>query len=199
MRLGLWEARAKYVAQKGGDGKKSSFGVMLGGVACSFKREVKPYEKMDIYTRVLTWDRKWLYLVSYIVRQGTRPSAYTLQPWKKAAGKAAASAKKPTIVAVSVAKYVFKQGRLTIVPETLLQEAGLLPVRPERGVAEIVSPSDEPVKASDVLEPPRDGKWTWAFAEQERLRGKRVADFMTELDSLPEDFDPENQPALGEY
>ena len=41
-------------------GKVSNFAVALGAVSCSFRRELKPYEKYELYTRVLSWDQKWL-------------------------------------------------------------------------------------------------------------------------------------------
>ncbi|MCJ1305211.1 hypothetical protein MMC08_008025 [Hypocenomyce scalaris] len=54
--------------------------VMLGGVHCSFRREIKPYEGYDIWTRVLGWDRKWLYVMSHFVKKGVvEPKGYLLQ------------------------------------------------------------------------------------------------------------------------
>ena len=189
MRLGITQAGKKFTSQG-----KGPFGVILGGVACNFRREIKPYEAVDIYTRVLSWDRKWLYLVSYVVKKGTRPKSYTLQPWKKGSSKAA----KPVVCAASVAKYVFKQGRMTVPPELVLQEAGLLPAKPTDVKAEISHIISEG-RIVEVLEPVERDTWTWAVAEQERLRGKGVAELMNELDALQEDFAPHNSPALGTY
>lgn len=126
----------------------------LGGVMCNFKREIKPFEKFEIWTRVLTWDRKWLYVVSHWVKSGSvKPSAYTMQPWRKTGLKqndnmngegsrnrdtmkqdskeGSTGSQPPTIYATALAKYVCKKGRLTIAPERILQASGLLPPKPE--------------------------------------------------------------------
>ncbi len=56
-------------------------GIHLGGVSCIFRREIKPYKKYDILTRVLSWDEKWIYVVSHIVKKGAiKPKTYLLQP-----------------------------------------------------------------------------------------------------------------------
>src|ERR1700712_999967 len=49
---------------------KGKFGVSLGAVQCSFKRELKPYQRYEMWTRVLSWDKKWLYLVTHFVEKG---------------------------------------------------------------------------------------------------------------------------------
>lgn len=47
--------------------KKRVFPV-LGGATCVWKKEIKPLEKVDVWTRVLGWDEKWFYMVSHFVR-----------------------------------------------------------------------------------------------------------------------------------
>lgn len=37
---------------------RSAFTMPLGEVGCSFKKELKPYEPYDMWTRILTWDDK---------------------------------------------------------------------------------------------------------------------------------------------
>ncbi|MCJ1389644.1 hypothetical protein MMC18_002501 [Xylographa bjoerkii] len=189
MKLGITEAGKRFKSQG-----KGSFGIILGGVACNFRREIKPYEAVDIYTRVLSWDRKWLYLVSYVVKKGSRPVAYTLQPWKKGTRKAT----QPVVCATSVAKYVFKQGRMTISPELVLQEAGFLPAKPtDLKVESAYTDSEE--KGIDAMEPAEADTWSWEVVERERLRGKGVAELMNELDTLHDEFEPDSRPALGAY
>ncbi|KAF2716426.1 4HBT like protein [Polychaeton citri CBS 116435] len=117
--------------------------VALGGVSCTFHRQIEPLQRYDIYTRVLSWDRKWLYLVSHIVKKGAiKPGSYALQPWKKSKRRAAKSQDevagnsgeeedlKKYIFATSIAKYVAKKGRRTINPEIILERSNLLPPRP---------------------------------------------------------------------
>lgn len=129
--------------------------VYLGGVTCTFRREIKPFEPYDIWSRVLCWDRKWIYIVSHIVKKGVvKPKGYTFQPnkGKRWTDRLFAKAKSSNqqiaagshlqngisdgqpphdaIFATSIAKYVAKRGRLTIGPVRLLDAAGLLPPKP---------------------------------------------------------------------
>ncbi len=127
--------------------EKGVFTIMLGGVSCNFRREIKPYEGFEIWSRILTWDDKWIYVVGHFVRKGTlKPRGYTLQPWRKTGRQAEtdniesnsttvnkeASTPKahPAIYASAIAKYVWKKGRLTIPPERVLRASELLPPRP---------------------------------------------------------------------
>ena len=117
--------------------RKSGLITALGGVAVNFRKEIKPFEKFEVWTRILAWDRKWLYLVGHFVKPGSvRVEGYTLQPWKKGKGgskidgEKAEGAAKPVIFASAIAKYVFKKGRLTIPPERVLRASQLLPPMP---------------------------------------------------------------------
>jgi len=125
-------------------GTKDRFGIMLGGVNCNFRREIKPYEGFEIWTRLLSWDQKWFYGICHFVKKGAvKPEGYTLQPWRKskatqanesneklANGDATKSRTHPAVFASGIAKYVFKKGRLTIPPERVFRAAGLLPPKP---------------------------------------------------------------------
>ena len=60
------------------------FIMALGGVTCTLERELKPYRKYEIWTSVLSWDEKWIYVISHIVKpDSANPTAYSDQPWKK--------------------------------------------------------------------------------------------------------------------
>lgn len=141
MRLGLDKAYTALKAERRG----VSTAIALGGVTCTFRREIRPLEAYEIWTRVLAWDRKWLYLASWVVKNGTvRAGERVLQPGRRGrteqetkteeAEEEEEKTKKdghpPVVFATSIAKYVFKQGRLTIPPETLLQAANLIPSPP---------------------------------------------------------------------
>jgi len=111
--------------------------VALGAVSCNFHREIKPYRRYEIWTRLLTWDRKWLYIVSHFVEEGIfKPRSYSLQPGRKGGRKVENLSNedkarlKHKIFASSVAKYVVKKGRLTIPPELVLERCQMLPARP---------------------------------------------------------------------
>ena len=119
--------------------------IALGGNSCHYHREIPPYTRFEIWTRVLSWDRKWLYVVSHFVEEGAfRPKSYILQPRKgsrskgwvgKQEGEVLSEEERRTklrrkVYASSVSKYVVKKGRLTIPPELVLARSEMLPPRP---------------------------------------------------------------------
>jgi hypothetical protein len=117
---------------------KGKFYVALGAIGCFFQREIAPMQGFEIWTRILSWDRKWLYLVSHVVKKGVvRPESYVLQPWKKGKSKNSVDGKseeedlKKHIFATSIARYVIKKGRLTVNPEIILERSRMLPPRPK--------------------------------------------------------------------
>ena len=221
------------------EGGKGSVVIMLGGVSCNFKREIKPFESFEIWTRILSWDRKWIYVISHFVKKGAvQPKGYTLQPWKKAkapkeekvAGNGSnrhatsgsdAKVVHPAIFASGIAKYVFKQGRLTIPPERILRESGLLPAKSSEHETPSVNASPPSEEALGVLVPEsiqnvalgnvedlldssltaseRDDTWNWDLVEQERIRGMKIADLFNGTEALNDEFTAGNAPALGRY
>lgn len=164
---------------------KGRYSISLGAVSCHFKREIAPYEGYDIWTRVLSWDRKWIYLVSHFVREGTvKPTGWMLQPWKKAGkarkGGADEEAWKKAVFATSMSKYVIKKGRLTIPPAECFQRSGLLPSVEQNGNGSNGS-------ASGIAT-----AWTMERIEARRLEGLKYAEKFAALDELNEQW-----PVLG--
>ena len=144
-------------------GKVSNFAVALGAVSCSFRRELKPYEKYDIYTRVLSWDEKWLYVVTHFVKKGAAvPSNVTLYPRQNRSfnfskkGSHYDQEPKKAVVASALSKLVFKKGRITIAPEIMLEASGLLPEK----VTEVQVINDR-----DAMNTPSEA----AFPKDERI------------------------------
>jgi hypothetical protein len=135
---------------------KGRWGIMLGAVHCSFKKEIAPYEPYEMWSRILCWDRKWVYVVSHFVKKGAvKPAGYTVSPPSSLLGsifgrKAKQATKKEhvaehmngnghileqkiphkAIFASAISKYVMKLGRLTVHPEVVIEASGLLPPRP---------------------------------------------------------------------
>lgn len=162
---------------------KGKYYVALGAVGCWFQREIKPMEKFEIYTRLLSWDRKWLYLVSHVVRAGkVKPDGYVLQPWRNK-GKRNIESKqeeedlKKHIFATSIARYVVKKGRLTVNPEIVLERSRLLPSKPE-GVGLPPRSEDPSVAATPAIAETPAGHGSLTSPEQvaarvtEKLGGK---------------------------
>jgi hypothetical protein len=136
--------------------------VALGGVSCIFRKEIPPLARFEVWTRLLAWDDKWIYIVSHIVKRGSvKPSNYLLQNWRNG-GKKKQEVKKEqqdkikSIYATSLAKYVCKKGRLTIAPEIVLRRSDLLPPRPSNqpfpatSTATTTSSSDTPTSGSET-------------------------------------------------
>lgn len=109
-------------------------GLALGAVSCTFRKEVKPFQSYEIWTRILSWDEKWIYTVTHFVRKdAVRPRTFTLFPqeFSPRLGKLNDLARKEdAIFASALSKCVWKKGRRTVSPEIMLQVSGLLPPRP---------------------------------------------------------------------
>lgn len=137
-------------------GKTSSFAVALGAVSCSFRRELKPYESYDMWTRILAWDEKWLYVVTHFVKKGAKiePNEFTLYTRQNSVNGSSRNSPRGSVVSISggsrrdslagvasdeskcaiaasaLSKVVFKNGRITISPEVMLEASGVLPPKP---------------------------------------------------------------------
>ncbi|KAI1336703.1 capsule polysaccharide biosynthesis protein [Xylariaceae sp. FL0016] len=180
---------------------RGRFGVMLGAVHCSFRREIAPYQGYEIWTRLLSWDRKWVYMVSHFVEKGAiKPrswdtSGFGIGSTRATEGKPEEWEKK--IFATAVSKYVFKIGRLTVHPAVLIEASGLLPERPggwtstENGVATSLNGAANSLNESSV--------WDWKRTEAERVRGMEFTQHFAALDGLHSRFDGGEDGALGRF
>ncbi|KAK2046121.1 capsule polysaccharide biosynthesis protein [Colletotrichum somersetense] len=173
-------------AIRGGLYKEYKNGVMvlLAGTSCTFKKEISPGTAFDMHSRILTWDRKWLYVVTHYVEKRKGPGLYTYQPWKKPEEGNSAS-KSPVVFATAISKCVVKAGRLTVPPEKFLRAAGVLAADGNPGETS----GSEKHAAKDSPSLADEEKWTWARVEQERLRALSMADgFANGLDAAHEEF-----------
>jgi len=140
----------------GAERRKGMFIPALGGVTLTFKREIKPYQKYDIWTRVLSWDDKWVYLVSHFVKAGSvKPTTFTDHPWRNKSPSSrepsASTATTPQVIifTMCVSKYAMKQGRKTIPPVEFLQACELLPKTTDE--TPVSDPSDVSVGGTSGL------------------------------------------------
>jgi hypothetical protein len=185
------------------EGSRGKHLIALGGVSCLFKREILPYTKYEMWTRVLSWDRKWFYLVTHLVKPGVgKPTSWTLQPWRKAKRTDTQDVDREKLLgavyATAIAKYVVKRGRITVPPEQVLLDAEMVPVKPEGWVYKADAESNG--DADGVLpKPVQCEEWNWDIIEAERLRGLVVAQKFAEMDGMHEYFDGGKNGALGEY
>lgn len=195
--------------------------IALGGIGCMFKREVLPYKKYEMWTRLLCWDRKWFYLVTHLVKPGVgKPEGFTLQPWRKAGrvlGKQSEEEREKTkeklrgaVYATALARYVIKKGRLTISPEQALVDAEMVPKKPEGWVyggdlsngelnGGLNGHANGDVNGAVLPGIIEGSEWNWDVIEKERRRGLELAEKFTALEGLHEVFDGGKDGALGEY
>jgi hypothetical protein len=167
---------------------KPLFGLALGAVSCSFKRELKPYESYEIWSRILSWDEKWIYIVTHFVRKDTvKPRKYALYPTQNRAAKGIqektsdASTKNleaSNIVATALSKCVFKSGRMTVSPALMLKESGLLTIGSEmtdKAVDDTSLPASCGSSDSGIDMGSEIGEQMLGRVERERQRGLKVA------------------------
>ncbi|KAI1054055.1 uncharacterized protein FIESC28_05093 [Fusarium coffeatum] len=177
--------------------------IILGSVACSFKREIPAYKNFEMWSRILCWDRKWLYIVTHYIPKGAAKPTSWLDPTFKDASTRGPGDRttgwEKRIYATAISKYVFKIGRFTVNPAIMLGGAsGLLPERPGGWTSGPDQLGDMSVDLSDVdLDVP--GEWDWRRVEAQRRKGVEYAKHFQELDTLHELFDGGNEGALGKF
>jgi hypothetical protein len=202
--------REKLVLDKEGQPVRGRWSVMLGGVMCSFKREIGIYEGYEMWSRILCWDKKWIYCVTHFVKKGAvKPSAYILDDgswfggkgYKKLEAKGGKDVDEKAIFASAISKYVVKLGRLTVHPEVFLQASDMLPPKPG-GWASMSGPSGEStpetLEVADTEVEVTDD-WDWRKVEAENKKGLAFAEHFGELDALHDEFTGSQAPALGRY
>ncbi|KAJ9612547.1 hypothetical protein H2200_004144 [Cladophialophora chaetospira] len=176
----------------------SKLTVALGGVSCTFKKELLAYETYDMWTRILAWDDKWVYIVTHFVKQrrNIRPRVSTLYPQQNtpqlrkqpvaSSEKSADDCRDPdfapsNVVASALSKIVFKNGRITIRPQEMLAAANLIP-----------QPCDD---RDDIGTAER--KKLVRGIEAERERGLRMANLLGAQVGLHNEF--QTDVALGKH
>lgn len=97
------------------EGKPGQLRPILGSVHCSFKKEIRAYEKYEVRSRILGWDAKWLIIASWFVLPARKGQSEEL-------------------CASALSKYVIKKGRITVKPELALKISGWLPPKPADAV-----------------------------------------------------------------
>lgn len=181
---------------------KPIFGLALGAVSCTFKREVKPYEAYDMWTRILSWDEKWIYIVTHFVRKdAAQARSISLYPKQKSQdhsrenGTAEKFDPKNGIIASALSKCVFKQGRKTLSPEFMLRASGLLPPVTPNSVSTHID-----LQASLGVKDGGENAWSIERIEDERRRGILVASFLASQgqQALEEEFSADSE-VLGRH
>lgn len=108
--------------------------LVAGAVSCAFKREIKPYEAYEVVTRVLSWDSKWIYMLSHFVKKGATGSTQGVLQSGSSKGNVRdimnlSTTVDDAVIASAVTQMVFKRGRRTVPPQQAMEECELLPMR----------------------------------------------------------------------
>ncbi|KAJ5306449.1 hypothetical protein N7508_005464 [Penicillium antarcticum] len=194
---------------------------VLAGVECSFKRPIKPGQRYDIVTRIIGWDLKWCFVVSYFVKEGVFQPGYFSDSKKRAKErvmgengeegdleKGRCGEKhgdgKDVVLAVVMGRMVFKNGRKTISPVQFLSDCELIPA-----VGECGSPGSCTVVNSVGQSGADDGSGPSVNAidqqmviakaiEEKRLKGLEIAQSINSLDDgVP--FDAHEDVAFSKF
>ena len=195
------------VRDKSGKLIEGSFGIGLGAVFCSFRREIGAVQPFEMWSRILSWDRKWLYIVTHFVVKGkVRPTAWdgrrmgrTRSKVQKADGSGELVDFSKYVIATAMSKYVFKLGRFTVHPALVVEAAGLLPERPGEGWIGGESGTGTPEDLGDLDEEVDGEAWDWRRVEAERRRGLAYAEHFAALDGTNSLFDGGEDGAIGNF
>jgi hypothetical protein len=192
--------------------KTSKLTLALGAVSCSFRRELLPYESYDMYTRILAWDEKWFYMITHFVKKSAKiiPRENTLYPFQNAKPVQSGNPSAPhnrkcgdqrevrsSIAASALSKVVFKDGRRTLTPHSILELSDLIPPR-QMVEAEAYSHStgSKNLKLTGATGD-EESAWTWEKMEAERMRGMQQVKHLVDQAALEQEFTPEV--ALGQH
>ena len=102
---------------------------ILAGTSAQFIRELKPFQRYDVVSRVLTWNEASFYLATYFLKKGVDVPAPVSQSGDGVAGPQDVIRElkaKKAIYAVLITRYVVRSGRVRIAPSDLLKAAGML-------------------------------------------------------------------------
>ena len=191
---------------------------IIGSVTTSFKKEIRIFQQYEVWSRILTWDQKWLYIVTHFVQKGS-VKQIDLDTHKISTGKTFGNCGvtmsegskekpvRPVVFATSVSKYVFKKGRFTVAPKRLLRASGLLGEGDKTGEFPAQC-QDQGLKITEATM----GKNTddgsdleiGRAIEEQRLRGMKYAKAWAELDTLHEELLREHEtsdcvPIIGSF
>ncbi|KAJ9141718.1 Protein THEM6 [Pleurostoma richardsiae] len=190
-------AKTRLVLGKDDRVPEGRISIILGSVFCSFKKEIAPYQAYEMWTRVLAWDRKWLYMLTYFVVKGkVRPTAWDSMQCRDTRQKGEHTDFEQYIIATAVSKYVFKLGRLTVNPSIIIEASGLLPERPGEGWRGGPQGTGAPDELDGIN---ADSDWDWKRVEWERRKGMVFAEQFAALDAGSTMFDGGEDGALGRF
>lgn len=186
---------------KAGKPIKGALCIPLRSVQCSFHKEIGLYKRYELWSRVLCWDRKWLYILTHFLPVGTaKPTSWLDPGFGKSQPRAHSDLGggwENKIQATAISKYVFKIGRFTVHPARVLDNSGLLPERPGgwiKGGEEQLGDMSVDLSDTDLT---IDKEWDWRRIEVKRRKGMTIAARFHALDEAKNLFDGGENGALA--
>lgn len=197
LRKVTYNKQYRVVVDSSGKVVEGGLGVMLGAVHCSFRREIPAYKPYELWSRILSWDRKWVYIITHFVEKGVRPTEWLDPKFRNVRTRipGVGSDWEKKVYATGISKYVLKAGRFTIHPAIVLGESGLLPPRPGgwRGGEDDMGETQPEGEGSTGKE------WDWVRVEMQRREGLEMALNFANLDGLMTLFDAGEGGAIGKF
>ncbi len=99
-------------------------------VQISFKKEIKPFQRYTVNSRIVAWDDKWIFVLSkFMINDPKSVKRAIIQGDSKSIPAKTGNKvldKYSTVAAVALTKYVLKNGRITIPPEEAFEICGLI-------------------------------------------------------------------------
>lgn len=189
------------------EGKNGVMTAMLGSTYTHFKREIPTGHPYEVWSRILTWDQKWLYIVTYFVQKGKivpktsvtdiindrKHNAENVNAsnkafkWQKNLSR---SDVEQSIFGTSISKCVFKKGRMTVSPERVLTASGLLSTATsDKSAVDLTGPQDGiDLETKDPFSKETTTQYSnnelGEEIEEERVKGMRFAYLISELEDL---------------
>ena len=129
----------------------------LGAVGGVFLKEIRLFQKYRTSSKILAWDSKWFYVATKFE---------SLEVDKKLGER--------RVFAILTSKFVFKEGRVTVSPEALLEESGLIPKPENEEEKGVIKENGFPDHASEGIGEKKldlGTDWSRERIEKERQRG----------------------------
>ncbi|PYH67970.1 acyl-CoA thioesterase [Aspergillus vadensis CBS 113365] len=99
---------------------------MLAAVQARFLREIRPFQRYCVTTRILAWDQRALWTVTYFLRREVYKGMREVDLDGGPTAVLTDRELRKGVLAVLVSRYVVKAGRVTVPPVEVLKRAGLL-------------------------------------------------------------------------
>lgn len=135
--------------------KQRPLAIVLAGIEGSFRREIKPYEMYEVWTRVLAWDEKWVYFASWFVRARSvtsiqnQTALHDSSPARRKGKVLTRDEAEKAVLALVVSRNIMKLGRETVNPGKVWAARGLLGPEVERAAESRRTKALQAIKEGD--------------------------------------------------